>query len=107
MRQAPNTFGVLMRRPSAFVPVVMSLIALVLVVAAVSPDLIAHRGVGSSADEGGVAHIWQLLMTLQVPIVIFFAIKWLRRAPGHSLRVLALQAAAWLASCAPVYFLHL
>jgi hypothetical protein len=46
-------------------------------------------------------------MTVQMPIVLIFAIKWLRRAPGQTLRVLALQAGVWLASCAPVYFLHL
>jgi hypothetical protein len=54
-----------------------------------------------------VAHIWQLLMTVQMPVVVFFVVKWLRRAPGQTLGVLALQAGAWLASCAPIYFLHL
>ena len=48
-----------------------------------------------------------VFLAVQVPIMLFFAIKWLRRAPGQTLRVLALQAGAWLASCAPVYFLHL
>jgi hypothetical protein len=46
-------------------------------------------------------------MTVQMPIVLFFAVKWLRRAPGQTLRILGLQAGAWLASCAPIYFLHL
>jgi hypothetical protein len=58
-------------------------------------------------DEGSMAHIFQILMTVQMPIVLFFAVKWLRRAPRPALGVLALQAGAWLASCAPVYFLHL
>lgn len=102
-----NTFGALMRRPSAFIPVAMSLVALSTLLISLGIGL-AHGGhIVRDPDEGSVAHIWQLLMTVQMPIVLFFAIKWLGRAPGQSLRVLALQAGAWLASCAPVYFLHL
>lgn len=28
-------------------------------------------------DEGTAAHLWQLLMAGQVPIVAFFAVRWL------------------------------
>jgi transcriptional regulator GlxA family with amidase domain len=38
---------------------------------------------------------------------VFFALQWLRRAPRQTLEVLAVQTGAWLAACAPVYFLHL
>jgi hypothetical protein len=107
MDQDLNTFGTLLRRPSAFLPVAMSLVALTTLLVALGIGL-AHGGhIVRERDEGSVTHIWQLLMTAQMPIVLFFAIKWLRRAPGLSVRVLALQAGAWLASCAPVYFLHL
>lgn len=107
MDRDPNSFGAMMRRPSAYLPVAMSLTSLTVLLVAIAWD-IGHSGhVVRDPDEGAVAHIFQLLMTLQMPIVLFFAIKWLRRAPGQTLRVLALQAAAWLAGCAPVYFLHL
>ncbi len=104
MDQDPNSFGRMMiKHPSAFLPVAMSLTSLVVVLVALD-----HAGhVVHDSDEGPAAHIFQLLMTLQWPITLFFAVKWLRRAPGQTLRILALQAAAWLAGCAPVYFLHL
>lgn len=57
-------------------------------------------------DEGAAAHLWQLLMAGQLPIVAFFGIRWLPRAPRCALQVLALQAAAAVAALAPVYFLH-
>ena len=107
MDQNPNTFGTMIKHPSAFLPVAMSLTSLAVVLAAVVYGAAHTGGVLHDSDEGPAAHIFQLLMTAQVPIVIFFAIKWLRRAPGQTLRILALQAAAWLAGCAPVYFLHL
>ena len=44
-------------------------------------------------------------MAAQVPIVMFFAIKWLPRAPRETLLVLALQAGAVIAALASVYWL--
>jgi hypothetical protein len=46
-------------------------------------------------------------MAGQLPVLLFFAIKWLPRAPRQTLYVLALQAGAVLAAMAPVYFLGL
>ena len=107
MEQDTNSFGAMMRRPSAYLPVAMSLAALTMVLGAVAVGL-AHVGhIVRDPDEGAVAHLFQLLMTVQWPITLFFAMKWLRRAPRETLAVLGLQAAAWLAGCAPVYFLHL
>ncbi|MGD0796193.1 MAG: hypothetical protein ABR910_00595 [Acidobacteriaceae bacterium] len=107
----PNSFSAMLRRPSAYLPLAMSLSALTMVLVCIAIGLIVHHpAVPNPAvreDEGSIAHIWQLLMTVQMPIVLFFAVKWLRRAPGQTLRVLGLQAGAWLASCAPIYFLHL
>ena len=51
------------------------------------------------------AHIWQLLMAAQIPIMAFFAIKWLPRAPKEALTVLLLQLGAALAAAAPVFLL--
>lgn len=101
------SFGAMVRRPSAFLPLAMSLTALAMVLGALAVGLANGGHIVREPDEGDVAHIWQLLMTVQMPIVVFFAVKWLRRAPGQTLSVLALQAGAWLASCAPIYFLHL
>lgn len=91
-----------MKQPSALVPLIMSFVALALVLGHT-----AIFGVVHEADEGTPAHIFQLLMAGQVPIVAFFAIKWLPRTPRQALQVLALQAGAGLAALAPVFFLHL
>ena len=91
-----------MKKPSALIPIAMSLAALALVLGD-----IAMFGVAHEADEGAAAHLWQLLMAGQVPVVAYFALKWLPRAPGQALRVLALQIAAALAACALVYWFKL
>ncbi|GHO78756.1 hypothetical protein KSD_65270 [Ktedonobacter sp. SOSP1-85] len=91
-----------LRQPSAYLPVAMSLVALALVL-----GYVAIFGVTHEADEGAAAHIWQLLMVLQVPIIAFFAIKYFPRQPRQALLVLALQIVAALAACAPVFFLKL
>ena len=96
------SFSTMIKQPSGFLPVAMSLAALATVLVHV-----AMFGTAREADEGTAAHIWQLLMVAQVPIIAFFAIKWLPRTPRHALPVLALQAAAALAALAPVFFLDL
>ena len=68
---------------------------------------VALVGTAREADEGTAAHIWQLLMAAQVPVVAFFALKWLPRAPRQALPVFALQVAAALMAMAPVYVLGL
>ncbi len=102
MDQDPRSFRALVTKPSAFVPIIMSLTALTLVLGHV-----AMFGVVREADEGATAHLWQLLMAGQLPVLAFFAIKWLPRAPRQTLYVLSLQAGAALASLAPVFFLNL
>jgi hypothetical protein len=97
-----GSFGVLVRKPSAFLPLAMSLTALSVVLIHV-----AIFGAAREPDEGATAHIWQLLMAGQVPVLAFFMIKWLPRAPRQTLYVLALQAGAALASVAPVFLLKL
>lgn len=95
-------FPTTIKLPSAFLPLAMSVAALAVVLGHV-----AVFGAAREADEGAAAHLWQLLMAGQVPLVAYFAIKWLPRAPRSVLAVLALQGAAVLAALAPVYFLRL
>jgi hypothetical protein len=92
----------MIRRPSAFLPVVMSLAALAIVIIH-----ILRFGTAREADEGTSAHLWQILMAGQLPIIAFFAIKWLPRAPRVALTVLAVQVVAALAATAPVFYLGL
>ena len=102
MDQDTLTVRSMLQRPSAFLPLAMSMLALTLVLTAVGLD-----GVQRDPDEGTVAHLWQILMACQVPIIAFFAIRWLPRAPRLTLLVLAQHAGAALASLAAVFFLHL
>jgi len=92
----------MLRMPSGFLPVAMSLGALALLLGRV-----AMFGAVPETDEGTAAHIFHLLLAAQVPIAAFFAIRWIPRYPGPAVRVLALQAGAGLAALAPVLFLGL
>jgi hypothetical protein len=107
MKQDSRSFGAVLSQPSAFLPVAMSLIALAMVGCTVMFDVLHTGGVVHEADEGTVAHLWQILMAGQIPVILFFAIKWLPRTPRRAVGVLALQAGAVLASMAPVFFLGL
>ncbi len=67
-----------LKQPTALLPIAMSLAGLGLVLGHA-----AIYGVVHEADEGAAAHIFQILMVAQVPLVAYFAIKWLPRAPGE------------------------
>jgi hypothetical protein len=95
-------FPTTIKLPSAFLPLAMSIVAIAVVLGDV-----ALFGAAREADEGAAAHLWQLLVAGQVPLIAYFAIRWLPRTPRSALSVLALQAVAVLAALAPVYFLHL
>jgi hypothetical protein len=90
----------MLKRPSAFVPVALSCAAMATVIV-----YVALFGTARQTDEGTAAHIWQLCMAVQVPVVAFFAIRWLPQDPRHALPVLALQIAAAVAALAPVLLL--
>jgi len=49
--------------------------------------------------------MWQILMALQLPVLLWFAVTWLRRAPRAAWKVMALQAGAVGANLAAVFFL--
>jgi hypothetical protein len=89
-----------LKQPSIFLPLTMSLTALALVLGRA-----AIYGVIHEADEGAPAHIWQLLMAAQLPLIAFLAVKWLPQDPRPTLQVLGLLAGTTLANLAAVYFL--
>jgi len=91
-----------LKRPTALAPLAMSLAALGVVLVH-----IAIAGTAREPDEGTAAHLWQLLMAGQIPIIAIFAISWLPRAPRQAMLVLTLQLAAGLAAAAPVFLLGL
>ncbi|HEX4005475.1 MAG TPA: hypothetical protein VHX60_04835 [Acidobacteriaceae bacterium] len=103
MEQDPVDFGSLARRPSAFLPIAISFAALALLLGHIGSDLMQAGHVIREADEGTDAHVWQLLMVGQIPLMIFFAAKWLRQTPRQAMMVIALQARAFLANLAALF----
>jgi hypothetical protein len=88
------------KKRSALTPVVMSLVALMLVGIQVS-----IHGVRPERDEGALAHLYQLLVDCQIPVIAFFAFRWLRQAPLQGLRVVVAQASALAAALVPVHMM--
>ncbi|MCU1385711.1 MAG: hypothetical protein JWL71_4408 [Acidobacteria bacterium] len=88
------------KQPAALIPVAMSLGALTAI-----GWHIARFGIAPQPDEGAAAHIWQLLMAGQVPVILVYAVKWLPEAPRSALLVLGVQVGAALAAAAPVFLL--
>jgi hypothetical protein len=92
------------RVPSAVIPIALSFAALTVLVVSLA---MSNWTVVRESDEGAAAHLYQLCMTLQAPVLLFFALKWIRRSPKRALAVLAIQLAAALLAMAPVYLLGL
>lgn len=97
-----NHMPSLLKKPSAWLPIAMSLTALAILL-----GFFALYGVVREEDEGTAAHLFQLLMGGQMPIIAFFAIKWLPQLPKQALQVLALQLIAALLVLAPVFYFKL
>lgn len=91
----------ILKRPSAFLPLAMSFTALSII-----GVVLATHGTAPQADEGTAAHLWQLLMAGQAPIILFFAVKWVLHAPRNAAPVLGMQILAGIAAAAPVFLLH-
>ena len=81
------------RQPTVFLPIAMSLIALSMMLIHFALFPIVHE-----FDEGTSAHIFQILMVAQIPIVALFAMKWSPRAPHQTLKLLVLQGGFVLAA---------
>jgi hypothetical protein len=92
----------LMKKPSAYLPLLMSLAALAVLLVHISVF-----GTARQADEGAAAHVFQLLIAGQALVAGFFAVRWLPTAPLRALWVLAFQALAVLLACTPVALLGL
>ena len=95
----------LLKAPSAYLPLAMSLAVLVMLWGCVGYAALVGIPQEPAADEGLLAHLFQLLMAGQVPIAAFFALKWLPHAPRQAAGILALQVGAAFAAASPVLFL--
>lgn len=80
----------------------MSLVALAVVL-----GHLVLVGFTPDTDEGPAAHIFQLLLVGQAPVVAFFAIKWLPRLPAETMMVIGMQAGAAMLALVPVVVFEL
>lgn len=87
------------RRPSAVAPLVLS----GLVIAAIIWHL-ARFGLAHQADEGAAAHIFQILMPLQIPVIAYFAVRWMPVDARWAAKVLAIQIAIFMSIVGVVFF---
>lgn len=90
------------RHPAALLPLLMSLAALSMI-----GVYVALFGVVRHEDEGTPARVFQLLMVAQLPVMAWFAGAWLPRAPREALKVLALQACAWIVPVVTILVLEM
>lgn len=90
----------LLKYPSAISPILMSFGAIANLLI-----FIALNGIVYQADEGAAAHIFQLLMVLQVPIIIYFGIKYIPQFRKQALLVLLFQMGVAAVAAAPVFTL--
>ena len=105
MRTYPASLISLVRKPSAFIPLAMSLCAFAVVMSSVAA--LGTASLRAMADEGTAAHIWQLLIAGQPPVIAFFALKWLARDRTAGLTIMAIQLAVFGAALLPVWLLGL
>jgi hypothetical protein len=99
------------RATSAWIPVALAGTAIALLGGYLltgphAPNIVIESGIPRE-DEGTVARLWQLLMLLQVPCVLYFAAWWLPRDPKRALAMLGLQGMAFVAAAMPVIWLEM
>jgi hypothetical protein len=92
----------LLKRPTAFLPILISAAFLVpLTVGLLRGTLVRQP------DEGTVAHLFQILMPVQIVIIGAFAVSWLPKRALAAAEVLCLQLAGLVCVLSIVYFRHL
>lgn len=92
----------LIKAPSAWLPIAMSTAAFTLII-----GYLTMFGITRQQDEGAAARVFQLLLVGQLPIIVFFAIKWLPKKQKQTLQILALQFIAGFLAFATIFFLEL
>lgn len=102
MVTARGNAGVLVRTPSAGLPVAMSALALIVVL-----GNIALFGAARQPDEGAAAHLFQILVVGQVPLIAWFLWRGLRNHRPGTLAILAVQALSVAVALFPVWYFRL
>ena len=93
----------LIKKPSAWIPVALSLAVLAVMLI----HIITVGAPTRQPDEGTGAHLFQIWLILEVLMVAFFAIRWFPQKPKQAFVILVIQIIAILLACAPVYYFKL
>lgn len=94
--------GILVRTPSAYLPLAMSVLALMLAFGS-----ILLFGAARQADEGAAAHLFQLLVIGQVPLVAWSLFHHIKGDKALALAIFGLQAAFLGMALLPVWYFNL
>ena len=92
----------LIKKPSAWVPIVLPFIFFAYLVIYIS-----IFGIVRQEDEGTGAHLFQLWLVLEPFMLGFFALKWFKSARKETLIILAIQIIAALLPVSVVFSLGL
>ena len=95
----------IIRKPSAFIPIMMSVIAFLFLII-----YLVFYGVNDlhqSSDEGTAARIFQLLISGQLPMILYFFFRWFFKKPKQVFWVIILQIISAAIPLFVVYLLEL
>jgi len=92
-----------LKKPSAWIPLVMSASALLLVAGYVGLFGVQK----SSGDESSVARLFQLLLAGQLPIIGYFAIKWFPKHQKEVVRIVVIQTIAAIVPLVTILLLEM
>ena len=91
-----------LRSIDEWIPVAMSLAALIVVA-----SHLCLAGSRPEADEGTAAHLFQLCIAGQLPLILIALFRGFPRWPRRAAAVLGVQLLAMGVALAPVYYHHL
>ncbi|MBV9241403.1 MAG: hypothetical protein JO314_05275 [Acidobacteria bacterium] len=89
----------ILNRPSSIIPIGMS----ALMIAVILWHFVRF-GLVHQTDEGTAAHIFQILMPLQIPVIGCFAVRWLPVDPRWAAKVLTIQLLLFAGIIGVVFF---
>ncbi len=89
------------KKPSAWVPVALSLCVLLMEL-----GFVLWGSQEPQEDEGVGARLFQLWLVAEFFLVALFAARWLPREPKPAIKVLLIQIIGVLAGMFPVFYFH-
>lgn len=94
------------KHPSAYVPVILSVCALLMLAGAFTYNLVTGVVVKEDHDEGVLAHLYQIMIGVQILIIPWFALRWGWRDWRAGATLLALQVLAIAGSMVPLWLIE-